>query len=81
MRGIVFEGVYYKKEKEATKLRMAGGCWTINLDECDITQNNQIVGLAYYSEAGEYLCQADIARDKGFNVPNRMGERKWAIPI
>ena len=78
MRGIIKDGVYLKTEREATKLRMSGGCWTINLAECDLENITRVV---YRTDKGTYGISAALALEKGFNVPNSLGERKWAIPI
>ena len=65
-----------KREKESSKLRMAGGSWTINLDH-----------LPELVQAFQYItdkCTYTIDRTKAFDVGwilVMQGERKLVVPV
>jgi len=84
MRGVIKDGVYTKYEKEGGKLRMAGGAWTLNLDEVSkhdlITR--EIHTLVYITKKKRYQIDSRVVLERGFQAPVQFGgENKWVIPI
>ena len=60
--GKIKNDTYYKKEHERTKLRMAGGSWSINMSE--ITDN--IKNIIYKTNKNTYSITLDKAKKLGF---------------
>ena len=65
-----------KREKESAKLRMAGGAWSINLD--DMPEN--VSSFEYITEKGKYTITRDDAFISGFER-FMQGETKLVVPI
>lgn len=62
-RGQIVDKVYTKYEKEAGKLRLCGGSWTVNLQDVDISQIDKIV---YITEKATYTISMQDAMKHGF---------------
>jgi hypothetical protein len=80
MHGTVNDGIYIKKESEKGKLRSFGkplGSWTINLDEIN---NQEIENIVYFTEKYIYRISYKKAFDKGY-VKTLAGEIKLIVPI
>jgi hypothetical protein len=80
MHGTVNDGIYIKKESEKGKLRSFGkplGSWTINLDEVN---NQEIENIVYFTEKYIYRISYKKAFDKGY-VKTLAGELKLIVPI
>jgi hypothetical protein len=77
MHGFVDSGIYIKKESEKDKLRMAGGSWTINLDEIN---NQDIKELVYFTDKYIYRITYEKAHSLGF-VKSLAGELKLIVPV
>ena len=80
MHGTVNNGIYIKKESEKGKLRSFGkplGSWTINLDEVN---NEEIENIVYFTEKYIYRISYKKAFDKGY-VKTLAGELKLIVPI
>lgn len=75
--GVVKEGVYYKHEKEADKLRMGGGAWSINLDEL---KGKDIQDIIFITETTQYKISMKDAHQFGF-IRILGGETKLVVPI
>ena len=60
--GKVKNDTYYKKEHERTKLRMAGGSWSINMAEI----NDKIKNIIYKTNKNTYSITLDKAKEFGF---------------
>jgi hypothetical protein len=69
--------VYHKKEHEKDRLLMAGGCWSINLQFCDLSA---VAGVVFTTELGTYSISCEDALKHGFERVFR-GETKWVVPI
>lgn len=74
--GVIHNGTYYKKEKEKDQLRMAGGSWSINLDELDDTVHT----IVFESELNEYTISLIEATIAGFER-QLGGELKLIVPL
>jgi hypothetical protein len=74
--GIIQENCYIKHEKEKDKLRMAGGAWSINLDEVDVLKVDIVM---YITEEYTYTITTEDAMKYGFQ---RLlgGEIKLVVP-
>ena len=80
MHGTVNNGIYIKKESEKGKLRSFGkplGSWTINLDEVN---NEEIENIVYFTEKYIYRISYKKAFDKGY-VKTLAGELKLIVPV
>jgi hypothetical protein len=83
MHGFIENKIYIKKETEASKLRMNGGAWTINLMEI-----GQLVDKHGYPEKMRIITEkhiyeidyVDAFRENSF-VKILGGEMKLVIPI
>lgn len=77
MKGLIIKGTYVKNEKEDDKLRLAGGAWTINLDEVDLLK---VETVRYITDKNTYTISSEEALKRGFGrVFN--GETKLVVPI
>ena len=76
MRGWITDGVYYKNEDESNRLKMGGGSWTVNMEECP----EDIDAIEYRTFKGTYRISGPDARSVGF-FRMLMGERKLVIPV
>ena len=75
MKGYVSGKIYYKHEKEADKLRMGGGSWTINLSWIKMG----VEEVCYITEIGEYRISFPDAVKFGFRRIFQ-GEEKLVVP-
>ena len=73
--GIVKNNTYYKKEHEKTKLRMAGGSWSINMAEI----NDNIENIVYKTNKNIYKITLKKAKEVGF-YRTFQGELKLVVP-
>lgn len=78
-RGIFQNGIYLKVEREKTKLRMSGGSWTINRNDCDLTDPTLKV-IRYVTELATYEITKEDALLYGFPMTFQ-GESKWVVPV
>ena len=62
MYGQITDDTYFKREHERTKLRIAGGSWTLNMAEL----NNDVVNIIFTTNKGTYKIKYDKAKEKGF---------------
>lgn len=76
MRGVILGNKYIKKEKEQDKLRLSGGCWTINLSEIS---GKQIEEIEYITDKFTYSINYNDAVKKGF-IRQFQGELKLIVP-
>ena len=60
--GKIKENTYYKKEHERTKLRMAGGSWSINMSEI----NDEVENIIYKTNKHTYKITLKKAKEFGF---------------
>lgn len=77
MHGDIINGIYYKREKDASKLRLAGGAWTIPMAEI---HTKEISTFVYYTETAQYRISRYDAMTKGFEAKFQ-GEKKLVVPI
>ncbi len=77
MHGIIVNKTYTKKESEKDKLRLGGGCWTINLAEIS---GYEIEKIEYLTSDKLYSISFNDAMKKGW-VRNFQGEMKLIVPI
>lgn len=80
MHGTVKDKIYIKKESEKGKLRNFGkplGSWTINLDEVN---NADIEDIVYFTEHYIYRISYKKAFKKGY-IKTLAGELKLIVPI
>ena len=77
MYGYIENRTYMKIENESQKLRMGGGCWTVNLSEIS---GKQIENIQYMTSKYTYSISLEDAMKKGF-IRNLGGELKLIIPI
>ena len=78
--GKIVDNTYIKHEDEEQIMRMAGGSWSIKLDElsADVKQ------ILYITEKGKYRIDRDIAISRGFEraFKTKDGlENKLVVPI
>lgn len=76
MRGILNGSIYEKPEDEDQKLRMAGGSWSINLD--DLPADASII--QFITELETYTITRHKAFKTGF-VRVMQGEHKLIVPL
>ena len=76
LRGQIKNKTYTKLEREKGKLRMAGGSWTINLDDVPLGEVDKIV---YITESRRYEITREKAIEKGFEQKFK-GESKLVVP-
>lgn len=76
MRGKLVNGVYTKYESEAQKLKMAGGAWSINLQELPA----EAKVIEYITAIDNYVISREDAFSKGF-VRMLGGEEKLIVPL
>jgi len=77
MHGQIVDRHYRKKEDESQKLRLGGGSWTINLDEID---GKEIDEITLITEKNEYNISYTKAFSNGF-IRILQGETKLVVPI
>jgi hypothetical protein len=77
MKQFIKEGTLTKYEKESGKLRMSGGCWTINMDKVKLESLQDIV---YITERYKYEIPKQWAVKNGF-MQMLGGELKLIVPI
>ena len=78
MRGKIINHIYYKREKEISKLRIGEGSWSFNLNE--VGEGDLIETLIYTTEIKEYRIPFSKAVSCGFQKEFN-GELKLVIPI
>ena len=62
MYGQIIGDTYFKNEYEKTKLRIAGGSWTLNMAEL----NDDVVDIVFTTQRGIYRIKYDKAKENGF---------------
>jgi len=77
MKQFIKEGTLTKYEKESGKLRMSGGCWTINMDKVSLESLKDIV---YITERYKYEIPKQWAVKNGW-IKEFRGETKLIVPI
>lgn len=77
MRGVLKDGIYTKREDEKNKLRMAGGSWSINLDELP---SEGVRLIEYITPLTNYVITREDAMKFGF-VRMLGGEKKLVVPL
>ena len=78
MEGTIINRVYFKYEKESSKLKMIpGGAWTINLDEVNLDEIDMII---YETKKNIYTISKHKAKITGISKLLG-GEFKLIIPI
>ncbi len=77
MYGQIEDRHYRKKEDESQKLLIGGGSWTINLDEL---QDKEIDEITLITKDYEYNISYVKAFSKGF-IRVMQGETKLVVPI
>jgi len=75
--GKIVGSTYYKIEREKDRLRMAGGSWSINLSELDMTKVDTIV---FTSEKARYTISTTDALAHGFQRTLGL-ENKLVVPV
>ena len=77
MKYFIKDKTLTKYEKESGKLRMSGGCWTINLTKISLESFSKVV---YITERYRYEIDKVWALENGF-IKNFRGEDKLIVPI
>lgn len=77
-RGKFINGTYIKNEYEKDRLRMAGGSWSINLE--DILDYSSIENVEFRTEAATYRISWERAKKHGF-ARTLGGEDKLVVPL
>tara|TARA_R110002020_G_scaffold320815_1_gene536708 strand:- start:2964 stop:3227 length:264 start_codon:yes stop_codon:yes gene_type:complete len=77
MKYFIKDKTLTKYEKESGKLRMSGGCWTINLTKISLESFNKVV---YITERYRYEIDKVWALENGF-IKYFGGEDKLVVPI
>jgi len=62
MYGKIVGDTYFKHEFEKTKLRMAGGSWSLNMAEL----NDDVTDIVFTTQKGIYRIKYKKAKEKGF---------------
>lgn len=76
MRGVFKDYIYTKFEDENQKLKMAGGAWSINLDDLP----DEAVLIEYVTPTNRYVINRYDAFKHGFERV-LAGERKLIVPL
>jgi len=77
MRAYIKNYVLHKHEKESSKLRMAGGSWTVNVDQFPLAEYHSI---RYITKQYVYEIDSEQALANGF-YKTLGGENKLVVPI
>jgi len=77
MFGIIQNKIYIKKENERQQLRLFGGSWTINLNEI---QDKEINEIKYVTPNATYIIDFQEAFLKGF-IRIFKDETKLIVPL
>tara|TARA_R100000789_G_C2984153_1_gene144317 strand:+ start:95 stop:358 length:264 start_codon:yes stop_codon:yes gene_type:complete len=75
MYGKIVGKTYLKREHERTKLKLAGGSWSLNMDE--LTDN--VEDIVFTTSKGKYKITYKKAKEKGFYRVFQ-GETKLIVP-
>ena len=75
MYGIIDGDTYIKHEHERTKLRLAGGSWSLNMEEL----NNEVKNIIFSTDKGTYKIKYNKAKERGF-YRTFNGELKLVVP-
>ena len=76
-RIMIINHVLHKYEKESSKLRMAGGSWTVNVDKFPLAKYHTI---RYITRQYVYEIDSESALANGF-YKNLGGENKLVVPL
>lgn len=76
MHGTYKNGIYTKREDESQKLRMAGGAWSVNLDEMPIDTRL----IEFITPEQTYVISREDAVKYGF-IRMLGGEKKLVVPL
>ena len=77
MVGNIVGKTYVKREKETSLLRLAGGSWTIKIDELE---GRDIKQIRFITDAVQYDITIEEAYAFGFER-ELGGERKLVVPV
>ena len=66
---------YLISEHERTKLRIAGGSWSLNMEEL----NDEVEDIVFTTSKGKYRITYQKAKEKGF-YRTFQGETKLVVP-
>ena len=77
--------IYIKNEDESQKLRMAGGGWSINLDELEgyeSASRNEITDIHFETDKRVYKISYEKAKEKGWEmILGQLKEKKLVVPL